>query len=183
MSKRLTKEGWIDYALESLSQNGYKSLNAVSLAQELGVSRGSFYWHFSNIADFELQLMASWRQRTTEAVIKELESEQSAEQRLTKLVDLTLSNELALDKAIRSWSLEDSRAGQIVTEVDNQRILYVESLFDAILTNKQDAALRAKVLYWSCIGKSVIEVDSKSTYSKADIKRMLNLFLTNYSTT
>jgi len=177
MSKRLTREDWIAYGLESLSKAGYKSLNAASLAQALGVSRGSFYWHFSNIADFELQLMSSWRQLTTESVITQLESDLSPEKRLTKLVGLALSNELMLDKAMRSWSMEDSRASQIVDEVDKQRILYIESLLDALMTNKRDVALRSKILYWSCIGKSVIEVNAKSAYNKAAIKRLLKIFL------
>jgi len=177
MSRRLTRGDWINYGLKSLSQLGYKSLNAASLAQALGVSRGSFYWHFKNIADFELQLMGSWKQRTTESVIAELENNLAPKRRLTKLVGLALSNELKLDKAMRSWSMEDHRVGEIVAEVDNQRILYVESLLEAIMTNKQDVALRAKVLYWSCIGKSVVEINSKSTYSEADVKRLLKIFL------
>jgi len=177
VNKRLTRGDWINYGLKSLSKLGYKSLNAASLAQALGVSRGSFYWHFTNIADFELQLMNSWKQRTTESVITELENNLSTEKRLTKLVGLALSNEFKLDKAMRSWSMEDHRVSQIVTEVDNQRILYIESLFEAMMTNKKDVTLQAKVLYWSCIGKSVVEVNSKSTYSEADIKRLLKIFL------
>jgi len=78
---------------------------------------------------------------------------------------------------MRSWSMEDPRVSQIVTDVDKQRILYVESLFEAILTNKKDVALRAKVLYWSCMGKSIVEVNSKSTYSEVDIQRLLRIFL------
>jgi len=166
MNKRLTQTDWISYGLKSLSKLGYKSLSAASLAQALGVSRGSFYWHFKDLADFELQLMVAWKQRTTESVIDELDNNLSPERRLTKLVGLTLSNELTLDKAMRSWSMEDHRVSQFVAEVDNQRILYVESLLEAIMPNKQDLALKAKVLYWSCIGQSVVETNSKSTYRK-----------------
>ena len=177
MSERLTQDDWINYGLKSLSKLGYKSLKAASLAHALGVSRGSFYWHFKNIVDFELQLIASWKQRTTESVITELEDNVSPEKRLIRLIGLALSNDLKLDKAMRSWSMEDRRVSQIVTEVDNQRILYVESLLEAMMTNKQDVTLQAKILYWSCIGKSVVEVNSKSTYNEADIKHFLKIFL------
>ena len=177
MSKRLKRDDWIDYGLTSLSKVGFKSLRAGSLAHALGVSRGSFYWHFTNIADFELQLMNAWRERTTETVIAELENDKSAESRLTKLVGLTLSNELNLDKAMRSWSMEDSRANEIVAEVDNQRIIYVESLLDAIGPDNQDVALRARVLYWSCIGRSVVEGNNKSVFHPTEVKTLIKMFL------
>jgi len=146
------------------------------MAQVLNVSRGSFYWHFTNIADFELQLMNAWKQRTTESVITDLESDLSAESRLTKLVGLTLSNDLNLDKAMRSWSMEDSRANEIVAEVDNQRINYVETLLEEIIVDKQEVALRARVLYWSCIGRSVVNAIPKPIFHAADIKRLIKLF-------
>lgn len=176
MGKRLTRDDWIDLGLISLSKKGFKSLRADSLAQSIGVSRGSFYWHFTNIADFELQLMNAWMQRTTESVIVELDREFSPESRLTKLVGLALSNELTLDKAMRSWSMEDKRASQIVTKVDNQRIVYVQSLLEAIGLNKQEISLRAKALYWSCIGRSVVEHKSKSSTQIADVKGLIKIF-------
>ena len=142
MGERLQLDDWIDYGLTCLSKNGFKSLRASSLAQSLGVSRGSFYWHFINIADFELQLMNAWKKRTTELVITELESDLSPESRLTKLVALALSNELSLDKAMRSWSMDDSRANKIVAEVDNQRVIYIESLLEALRIDKQEISLR-----------------------------------------
>lgn len=147
------------------------------MARALNVSRGSFYWHFSNIADFELQLMNAWKQRTTESVITDLENDLSAESRLTKLVGLAFSNELSLDKAMRSWSMEDGRVNEIVAEVDNQRITYVESLLEEITTNKQEVALRARVLYWSSIGKSVVNASPKTNFHAADIKHLIKIFL------
>lgn len=177
MGKRLKREDWIDYGLTSLSKMGFKSLRADSLAKAMGVSRGSFYWHFTNIADFEFQIMNAWKQRTTEAVINELESDLSPESRLTKLVGLALSNQLGLDKAMRAWSMEDSRADEIVTEVDNQRIIYVESLLKAIRTDKQEVALPARILYWSCIGRSVVERNPKSTFHSTEIKRLIKIFV------
>lgn len=177
MGKRLKRCDWINGGLKSLSTAGFKSLRAGPLAQELGVSRGSFYWHFIDMAEFELQLMNAWKQLTTESVITELESDASPESRLTKLVRLALSNELNLDKAMRSWSMEDKRANSIVADVDNERIIYVESLLEAIGLDKQEVTLRARVLYWSCVGRSVVEDDPKSPLHKIDIKRLIKMFV------
>ena len=44
------------------------------MATALKVSRGSFYWHFRDIADFRSQILRSWQERTTDQVIRELEA-------------------------------------------------------------------------------------------------------------
>ena len=177
LEKRLTKEDWIINGLSRLSKHGIKSLKAGAMATELNVSRGSFYWHFKSAADFEIQLMEAWKHRNTEAIIIELNNNASPEKRLIELVKLTISNNLHLDKAMRSWSIVDTRANQIVAEVDSQRVAYVESLLKAISKiDKQELSLRAKLLYWACIGRSIVEADSEPDYDLSDIKQLIGIF-------
>ena len=148
------------------------------MATELNVSRGSFYWHFKSASDFELQLMEAWKHRNTEAIIVELNTKSSPENRLVELVKLTISNNLNLDKAMRSWSIVDSRANQIVAEVDSQRVAYVESLLKAInKIDEQELSLRAKLLYWSCVGRAFVEANSEPVYDLNDIKQLIGIFI------
>ena len=177
MAKRLQKDDWINCGLKSLEENGFNSLKVGPLSQMIGVSRGSFYWHFTDIAEFELQLMSAWKRRTTESVITELESDSSAQSRLIKLVSLAMSTDLNLDKAMRSWSMEDGRANEIVGQVDEQRIVYLESLLTEIGITKKDVALRARILYWSSVGRSVVQGKAKFEFKSADIKRLIQVFL------
>ena len=48
MTKRLSAQAWIDFALATLAREGFEALKADVLAHKLGVSRGSFYWHFKD---------------------------------------------------------------------------------------------------------------------------------------
>ena len=52
MSDRLTKSDWIDHGLRTLANDGPNALKVGPMATTLKVSRGSFYWHFRDIADF-----------------------------------------------------------------------------------------------------------------------------------
>ena len=50
-AKNLTREEWLRRSLEVLAAQGPGKLNIESLSRSLGVSRGSFYWHFENRDD------------------------------------------------------------------------------------------------------------------------------------
>src|SRR5262249_2355707 len=69
MAKRLTAPAWIDFARATLAREGFEALKAEALACKLGVSRGSFYWHFEDIETFHARVIEQWRQVATEAII------------------------------------------------------------------------------------------------------------------
>jgi AcrR family transcriptional regulator len=46
--KRLTRQDWIDAALEALETGGVPAVAVEPLASRLGVTKGSFYWHFKD---------------------------------------------------------------------------------------------------------------------------------------
>ena len=62
MTKRLTARDWIDFALTTLAREGFHALKADVLARKLGVSRGSFYWHFTELGTFHARVIEHWRQ-------------------------------------------------------------------------------------------------------------------------
>ncbi len=70
MTERLSKSDWIAHGLRSLTKDGANALKVGPLAQALKVSRGSFYWHFRDIADFHAQLLQSWQESSTDQVIQ-----------------------------------------------------------------------------------------------------------------
>jgi AcrR family transcriptional regulator len=57
MSERLSKSDWIDHGLHTLTAQGPGALKVGPMAARLKVSRGSFYWHFRDIADFRDALL------------------------------------------------------------------------------------------------------------------------------
>src|ERR1700731_1432717 len=57
MNDRLTKSDWIRHGLRTLAKDGPNALKVGPMSTKLKVSRGSFYWHFRDIADFRSQLL------------------------------------------------------------------------------------------------------------------------------
>ena len=86
MNARLTKTDWLEQGLRTLAASGANSLKVAPMATALKVSRGSFYWHFKDSADFESELLRLWQQRTADRIIQELESEKSKPGQLNQLM-------------------------------------------------------------------------------------------------
>lgn len=60
-STRLKSSDWLTAGLDALSELGPTALKAEPLAVRLGVSKGSFYWHFRDVPAYHDALLAAWR--------------------------------------------------------------------------------------------------------------------------
>lgn len=177
MTGRLTSEDWILFGLKELAKGGPTSLRADTLAKKMGVSRGSFYWHFQDIADFKAGVLAAWRQQTTESVIASLEHRVSASERLAELVSRAMAIDLDLERAIRSWSVSDQTVAQAVAEVDKRRITYVEKLLSEIGIAKPDVRVRARTVYWASLGRVMITDPKLRTLTRREVEQLVGLLV------
>src|SRR5271156_6576405 len=107
MNDRLKKFDWIEHGLRTLASDGANALKVGPMATQLKVSRGSFYWHFRDIADFRSQVLQCWQERTTEQVIRNLEAAKAEPDRLKRLMRRAFVTKRSLERAIRSWASED----------------------------------------------------------------------------
>src|ERR1700730_4794147 len=114
MNDRLTKDDWIKHGFRTLAKDGANALKVGPMAEKLKVSRGSFYWHFSDIADFRAQLLRSWQERSTDQVIRQLEAAKAGPDRLKHLMKRAFATKRDLDRAIRSWAAEEKDVARIV---------------------------------------------------------------------
>ncbi len=152
MQKKLSREDWIAAGLKALAREGFTALKADVLATRLHVSRGSFYWHFADIAAFETAVMRRWRDVMAEAVIRELENTKPPGERLRRLLRIAFDGDPSLEIAMRGWAASDRRARSLAHAVDKRRLNYIaEMLRDAGVAATQIAP-RAQILYWSYLG-------------------------------
>jgi len=155
MTERLTKPDWIRHGLRTLARKGAGALKVGPMAASLKVSRGSFYWHFEDIADFRAQLLRAWQERTTDQMILEL-AEQAEPDRLRHLLGRGFDGRLSLDRAIRSWAAEDAPVAAIVASVDDRRVTHIAGLLTAAGVESRRALHRARFLYWAYLGQATV---------------------------
>jgi AcrR family transcriptional regulator len=166
MSTRLTAQDWIDFALKTLARDGFQALKADTLARKLGVSRGSFYWHFAELRSFHARLIEHWRQTATEAIIADLERLDSPEQRLDTLFRRAFGQGALLEVRMRAWADENAEAARVLDDIDRRRKAYIEQMLVDAGVAPPLAATRAQLLYWSYLGAALSR--SKLTGERLD---------------
>ena len=152
MTDQLSAKDWLDQGLKTLAERGFMALKAEPLAKALGVSRGSFYWHFADIGAFHTAILKHWREVATEQIIANLEAASDNRDRLPLLLRQAFGGKLALENAVRTWATVDPAARSAVRAIDRRRLSYVESMLRAAGLSPGVARARAQILYWAFVG-------------------------------
>jgi len=176
MSDRLTKSDWIEHGLRTLANGGANALKVGPMATKLKVSRGSFYWHFRDIADFRSQVLQSWQERMTDQVIRDLEAAKAEPDRLKHLMRRAFVTKRSLDRAIRSWAAEDKDVATIVASVDARRVAYIAKLLVAAGVESRRALPRAAFMYWAYLGQVIVMDPRHSSISALAMDDISDLF-------
>jgi AcrR family transcriptional regulator len=176
LERRLSAADWVRAGLRTLGDSGAGALKADSLAKALKVSRGSFYWHFRDIGDFRTQLLAAWREATTDQVIRDLDARAPGPGGLQLLLQRTLRPGRSLERAVRAWAAEDPEAAAAIAEVDARRVARVEGLLTEAGVPAAVAAPRAAFLYWAYLGQSVVMDPRHNTIPPEAIDDIAALF-------
>src|SRR5262245_51585319 len=156
MTNRLTKSDWIEHGLATLASEGPNALKIGGLAEQLDVSRGSFYWHFEDLADFRSQLLQCWQESSTDRIIRDLEARQGERERLKNLMRGAFRGSRNLDRAIRSWAAEDKEVAAVVASVDARRVAGLVKLLVDAGVKRECAVDRAAFLYWAYLGQVLV---------------------------
>jgi AcrR family transcriptional regulator len=119
-------------ALEIVARQGGAKLRIRDLTRRLGVSTGSFYWHFRGRDDFVASLVDYWGKEFTARVIEDLAKvEGDARKRLLALMEHVVEHDFArYDVAIRAWAAQEPAVARRVRGVDQQRLRFIRALFE-----------------------------------------------------
>ena len=152
MNNQLSAKDWLDQGLKALASRGFTALKAEPLAKAMGVSRGSFYWHFADIAAFHAAILARWHEVAAEQIIANVEAASRDEDPLALLLRRVFGERLMLERAVRTWASVDPAARAAVQAIDRRRLNYVEGLLAQSGLSVEIARARAQILYWAFLG-------------------------------
>jgi AcrR family transcriptional regulator len=157
------RETWLEAARDKLIQSGIEAVKIEPLAAQLGISRSSFYWHFSNRQDLLDALLEHWSQTNTQSlrvVIDEVvepgtDPTRVARKRLKRLADVFIDERgfsPRYDMAMRDWARNDAQVAARVAIVDQARIALFQRIFLDLGNSRVDSLIRARVLYFHQLG-------------------------------
>jgi AcrR family transcriptional regulator len=169
MPERLTTQDWIDFGVTTLAREGSDALKADVLARKLGVSRGSFYWHFADLDAFHARVIEQWKKVATEAIIADIERYRSLDERLDALLRHAFGHGAAVEVRMRAWAENNTAAARALAEIDRRRRGYIERMLVAASVAPAAAAARTQVLYWAYLGAAL----SRSRLTGARLDRIV----------
>lgn len=156
----LTPDDWITAATEVLVDQGIDRVRVDLLASTLGVTRGSFYWHFRDREDLLRRVLQAWRAQATENLTARLERAHADPMaQLRDVISLPFRGRSAaraarIELAIRAWARRDEMARHAVDEADAARIGYIAQIFSSLGFGILEARSRAFLLYAYVVGES-----------------------------
>lgn len=176
---QLTQIDWIKAGFCALTTEGPAALRAEKLARDIGTTKGSFYWHFKDVADFKSHMLAHWLDRAYAGITAQINTDLSPQDQLYALMDLASYppddyGGVEAEPSIRAWARSDPNVAQAVEDIDQKRLTYLETLLKAA---GKEPHLNAKLLYAALIGLQTLKSD---TYEKTEaaLKRLLTALLT-----
>ncbi len=167
--KQLTVEDWLKQALETLDNEGIHKVNVEYLARQLGVTKGSFYWHFKNHKTLIREMLDYWaRTLTTNVIERSIQDSKDAKEIFFKLITIITTEKVGrYEAAIRAYARHDEIARSAIQKVDKQRLQFITGLFTDMNFRQADAEVRARLaLYYQVAEQGIFLKESKKKLKK-----------------
>lgn len=144
----LTASDWVEGALQLIAEAGLRALTVDALAARLGVTKGSFYWHFKGRSELLAGALKQWEHRATTEAIAGLSEVKDARRRLSLMLD-------AASQPPRSRSLhaalaqaaDDPVAKRVLIRVASARIEFLETCYRELGYPASQAKAKAVLTY------------------------------------
>ena len=155
MDEKNTRQTWLDAGLQMLAQQGPEHLRIMTIAAKMGVTKGSFYWHFKNLDEYHCALIEEWERCDTQQAIAFVDNMSGdAHAKLRCWITGASMSDFKLAKAIRIWSMSHSLVSEVQTRVDQQRTRYLCKLLREVGWQPEEADTLGNWTYWAFIGFS-----------------------------
>jgi len=178
---RTPRSRWIEEGLRALGAGGPDAVRIEPLARTLGVSKGGFYWHFEDRQSLLQEMLREWERTRVDEVIAAVEAEHAdARARLKRLFAIaSASDREAIDTelAIRDWARHERAVAGRVRHVDNRRMDYMRSLFDAICEDDDDLEARCLLAFTLFIGGPFVRADHRGRSRREAVELALERLL------
>ncbi len=170
-SSNLTRQNWIEQGLQTLAEKGVEAVRVEPLAKKMGVTKGSFYWHFKNREDLLDAILQEWVKLQTNSIIERVEEVGGdAASKLLYLFELAVQDNGRAESAIRAWATNDSKILAVLAQVDQRRLNYTKNLFLQVGFAPFEAMVRARMAYYALVGEFTIGTRSNQAERLAEIR-------------
>jgi len=145
-SDSLTREDWIDAAWDMLGDTGVDGVRVEPLAKKLGVTKGSFYWHFKGRAELLDALLDRWFTIWEDQMSPDIERAEDPADRIWALFRSVIGRVTrGQTVSLRVWSHRDPEVARRIEERDAQRLAFLMKQLQLLGFSEEEARVRGQV--------------------------------------
>ncbi|MFI6483966.1 TetR/AcrR family transcriptional regulator [Nonomuraea sp. NPDC050663] len=153
---KVTADDWANAALEAMAEGGPAAVAVEPVAARLGVSKGSFYWHFTNRQALVEAALQRWETSTGE-IIGFLEEIPDPAARLRALLELAFSDPRDASVSLRLvGAADDPAVAEVARRVSQRRLGYIAAALEQLGHPPQAARDRALSAYSGYLGLAAL---------------------------
>ncbi len=149
----LSREDWVKAATNLIAQEGIQAVAVEPLALALGVTKGSFYWHFHNRDELIHAALEAWEQDQSADVVTRYAGIEDPRRRLRVLLFAAFEDvENGRFFAALGVSSEDPRVQPYLWRATERRLAFGVEAFKALGLSETEARQRALLAYAAYAG-------------------------------
>ena len=151
---RLSLDDWTARALDLLTSEGVGALKVARLCRELGVTKGSFYWHFTDLEALKKAVADRWCEQTRQALTETSSLAGVAPLERIRLMAASLLEDRSwsVERTLRDWARSDPQVAETIADSERHVFGLVEDALLELGHSTKDARLRAGLLVYAGIG-------------------------------
>jgi len=150
---RLSAEDWAQAALDMIAEQGVSAVAVEPLARRLGVTKGSFYWHFPSRDALLAAALGRWEQVEEEIVFGQLEAVADPRERLRALFQLVAhetKSHIIYSELLKA--LDHPAVQPVIERVSQRRLDHLAASFRQAGLKSAEAQHRARLAYAAYVG-------------------------------
>ncbi len=150
---RLSADDWAQAALDLIAETGVQAVAVEPLARRLGVTKGSFYWHFPSRDALLQAALERWENVEQEALFGALETMPDARERLRALFHMVAreyKSHVIYSALLKAQ--DHATVNPVIERVSKRRLDYLTASFRQAGLGREDAQHRARLTYAAYVG-------------------------------
>ena len=153
---RGSRDGWLAAARDALIERGIGAVKIQPLAEEIGLSRTSFYWFFKDRAALLSALLDDWEATNTKALVAACEAyAETPQEAVLNVIGVFLDGggfAAQFDFAVRGWAHQSDAVAARLAQADAERLAAITAMFIRFGYGEIEADVRARTIYLVQIG-------------------------------
>lgn len=177
MAEQLSAEDWERAALDAIREGGPDAVAVEPLARRLGVTKGSFYWHFAGRDALLGAAIARWE--ADQLAPDPDDGEADPEKALSHLVRkaLKLVGQPSIQRRLAGHADRDERIAAALERVGRSRVHRIEALYRRLGLSPARARAKAAVAYATILGLEELDREGSLEVPAATLVRELRTAL------